>query len=191
MNYQEFEEAKIKCTSCFIGKYYNVVVPSDGCKTNPIVLIVGEAPGISEVEFLKPFVGKSGKLLRATLNQFGYRKSNSLITNVLPCRPESNEFPKDNSLVMSCVHQWLLKEIEITKPKFMLLIGATPTRFLLLLTGITNLRGKWVDYNGIPCMPTYHPSYVQRKEHMEEGKQIKEDFLSDIKMVAEKAGFIR
>jgi DNA polymerase len=62
---------------------------------------------------------------------------------------------------------------------------------LLLLTGITNLRGKWVDYNGIPCMPTYHPSYVQRKEHMEEGKQIKEDFISDIKTVAEKAGFIK
>jgi DNA polymerase len=195
MNYRSFEEAKIKCRDCLIGKCYNVVVPSDGCKTNPIVLIIGEAPGSDEISLLRPFVGKSGKLLRYTLNQFGYRKSNSLISNTIPCRPENNKFPHDSELVEDCVKKWLKEEIELTNPHYILLIGATPLRYLIGLSGITKLRGQWLEYDPmnkkIPCMPTYHPSYVQRKEHMEDGKRIKEEFISDIKMVAEKAGFIK
>lgn len=190
MTYKDFEEAKLKCRSCSVGLTYNCAVPSDGCKVNPVVLIVGESPGSDELIFLKPFVGKAGKLLRSTLNKFGYRKNNSLITNTIPCHPENNKFPQDNSLVMSCVKKWLYKEIELTNPKLMLLVGAVPTKFLLAKTGITKLRGKWFEYNGIPCLPTYHPSYVLRKEYMEEGKQIKQDFISDIEMVAKRAGFI-
>ena len=190
MNYQEFEEAKLKCRACEVGNVYNCVVPSDGNKKNPTVLIAGEAPGADEVIALKPFVGKAGKLLRKTLNEFGYRKTNSLITNTIPCRPEDNQFPKDSKLVDNCVYDWLQKEIEITKPKYILLIGATPTKFLLSMSGITKLRGQWFEYRGIPCMPTYHPSFVLRKQYMAEGKEIQKNFAQDIKTVAEKAGFI-
>jgi len=189
MNYSSFEEAKLKCRACAIGKVYNCVVPSDGCKTSPIVLICGEAPGSEELEQLKPFVGKAGKLLRATLNKFGYNKGNSLITNTLPCRPENNKFPEDSKLVDMCVYDWLRQEIEITKPKYILLIGATPLKFILSQSGITRLRGKWFEYNGIPCMPTFHPSYVLRKQYMDEGEQIRNAFEDDIQCVADKAGF--
>ena len=190
-SYQEFEKAKLLCRKCSVGLVYNCVVPSDGNKINPIVLIIGECPGSEEVIKKLPFVGKAGKLLRKTLNEFGYRKTNSLISNTIPCRPEDNKFPSDSKLIDDCVYEWLREEIELSKPKYILLIGATPLKFLLGLTGITKLRGKWVNYKDIQCMPTYHPSYVLRKEHMEEGKQIKADFVSDIKEVAIRAGFIK
>lgn len=190
-SYSEFEDAKSKCSVCSVGKAYDCVVLSDGCKTNPKVLIIGEAPGSDEVDQGKPFVGKSGKLLRSTLNEFGFRKNNSLITNTIPCRPENNKFPSDSKIVDACVYDWLKEEIALTKPSCILLIGATPLKFLLSKQGITSLRGNWQDYRGIPCMPTYHPSYVLRKEYMEEGKKIKEDFISDIRTVAIKAGLIK
>lgn len=208
--YQAFEEAKLQCKNCTIGNAYNCVVPSDGCKSNPTVLIVGEAPGKDEVYFRKPFVGEAGKLLRSTLNQFGYNKNNSLITNTIPCRPQNNKFPIDVELVNNCVRSWLKREIEITKPQYMLLVGATPTKYLLGLTGITRLRGDWYNFpdadhpinaisgdevdttmNCILCMPTYHSSYVLRKQYMDIGKEIKECFINDIKSVAEKAGFLK
>ena len=190
LSYQDFEQNKLKCRECAVGKVYNCVVSSDGCKTNPKILVVGECPGSDEITLGKPFVGKSGKLLRATLNEFGYRKGNSLITNTIPCRPENNQFPKDSKMVDACVYQWLKEEILLTKPKYILLIGATPLKYLLGLNGITKLRGQWFEYNGIQTMPTYHPSYVLRKEYMEEGEQIKEDFRNDIKDTAIKAGFV-
>lgn len=187
MNYQEFEENKSKCRDCSVGLVYNCVVLSDGCKLNPQVIIIGEAPGAEEIINGKPFVGKAGKLLRSTLEKYGFNSSNSLITNTLPCRPENNKFPKDNNLVNDCVKKWLNKEIEITNPKYILLIGATPTKFLLNKIGITKLRGQWFEYNGIQCMPTYHPSFVLRKQYMAEGKTIRECFERDVMEVAQRA----
>jgi len=188
-DYQEFNLAKEKCRDCHIGQIYNRVVLSDGNIINPIVMIIGEAAGSSEIEIGKPFVGRAGKLLRSTLNQFGYNKKNSIITNTIPCRPKDNKFPHDEQLIKTCMDKWLLKEIEILKPKFLLLIGSVPTKYLLNLSGITSLRGKWFEYKSISCMPTYHPSYVLRKQYMQEGKEIEENFKNDIKEMAKKAGF--
>ena len=61
-NYLEFNNAKQKCRDCYVGKVYNCVVPSDGNKVNPKVLICGEAAGSNELEALKPFIGKAGQL---------------------------------------------------------------------------------------------------------------------------------
>ena len=189
-NYSDFEKEKLLCRACEVGRVYNVVVPSDGNKINPTVLIAGEAPGIDEIEQGKPFVGKCGKLLRETLATYGFNENNCLISNTLPCRPEKNKFPKDKHLVFSCVEKWLVKEIEIVKPKLILLVGSTPTNYLLRQVGITKLRGQWFEFKGVPCMPIYHPSYVQRKMYMKEGLQIKSDFCKDIENVAKRAGFI-
>lgn len=189
--YQRFEQSKLQCRDCHVGQVYNCVVPSDGNKVNPKVLICGEAPGSNELEALKPFVGKAGQLLRHTLNQFGFNETNSLITNTIPCRPEKNKFPTDTDIVNSCVHKWLWQEIILTNPQYIILVGATPTKYLLGLKGITKLRGQWYDLpdfdRPIKCMPIYHPSYVLRKQYMKEGNQIKEDFANDIKEVAKLA----
>lgn len=194
MQYQahkDFDQAKEQCRDCLIGKVYNRVVLADGNSVDPVVLIIGEAPGREEVEHGKPFIGKAGKLLRSTLNQFGFRRANSLITNTIPCRPEDNKFPKDDSIVKSCTEKWLYQEIRLTHPKYIMLVGATPLKFVLGMTGITKSRGNWYRFQDTEtlCMPIFHPSYVNRKEYMEEGKIIKKQFIEDIETVAKKAGF--
>lgn len=185
-NYQEFEECKLKCRDCEVGLVYDKVVASDGCKTNPVVMVIGEAPGRDEIDEGKPFVGKAGKLLRSTLSKYGYTADNHIISNTIPCRPEKNKFPKDKQMVMDCVKKWLINEIDILKPKYILLIGATPMKYLLNMIGITKLRGKTFYFQGVECMPTYHPSYVLRKQYMKEGDEIRKAFENDIKTVAEK-----
>ena len=196
--YEEFEAKKIACRDCSVGKVYDRVVGSDGNKISPVVMVIGECPGKDEVAEGKPFVGKAGKLLRPTLNEFGFRRKNALISNVIPCRPENNKFPTDNKLVHDCYSKWLCEEILLTKTKYLLLLGAKPLKFLIGEVGITKVRGKWFNLsfenhngNAIKGLPTFHPSYVQRKEHMDEGKVIKEQFRNDIKEVATKAGFIK
>ena len=66
--------------------------------------------------------------------------------------------------------------------------------FLLHEQGITKKRGIWFDKvfgdHKVKIMPTFHPSYVLRKEYMEEGKFIKDNFRKDIKNVAVEAGFV-
>ena len=192
-SYEEFNVAKSRCNICSIGKVYNTVVCSDGCKSNPLVLVIGEAAGSEEVEQGKPFIGKAGKLLRPILNEFGFRKSNTLISNVIPCRPKDNQFPKDDELVKACFEKWLKNEILITNPKYLLLVGSQPLKFILGHEGITRIRGDWYNFSLedriIETMPTYHPSFVLRKMYMDDGKKIMGQFRDDIKEVARKAGF--
>lgn len=198
--YDDFDQSKIKCRSCDLGKVYDRVISSDGNQKDPVVLIVGEAPGADEIREGRPFVGRSGKLLRSTLNKYGFRKSNSLITNTIPCRPENNKFPSDQDLVISCMSKWLRNEIALVSPKYMLLIGGIPLFYLLAQKGITRLRGKWMVLPSyvvqqtdrtIECLATFHPSYVLRKLNMTDGQTVLDSFEQDVATVAEKARFSR
>ena len=46
-------------------------------------------------------------------------------------------------------------------------MGRVATQNLLQTTlGIGQLRGKFTEYNGIPCMATYHPSALLRNQEL-------------------------
>jgi DNA polymerase I-like protein with 3'-5' exonuclease and polymerase domains len=68
----------------------NPKVPSFGPQPARI-LIVGEAPGASEVEEGKPFVGSSGYELTKMLQEAGILRSEVRITNVCKYRPPQNK----------------------------------------------------------------------------------------------------
>lgn len=186
--YESFEQAKVACRECPIGPIYDCVVPSYGNKKNPKVMIIGEAPGREEVQQLQPFVGKSGKLLREVLNKFGFRTENAIISNTIPCRPKDNKFPTDNSIVTSCTNKWLFTEISILKPRLLLLIGAKPLYFVAERSGITKSRGTIMTRNisgmSIKMLATYHPSYVLRKQYMNDGDEIRKAFEADIELAS-------
>ena len=195
-NYEEFEQAKIACRDCEIGLAYNRVVPSLGNKVDPTVIVIGECAGREEVEYGEPFIGKCGKLLRKHLNEYGFRRENTIITNTIPCRPLNNQFPTDTKLVSHCVDQWLAKEIEILRPRFILIVGGKALKNVMGIDGITKNRGSWMTYPKIwepsleiGVMATFHPSYVLRKEHMAEGPGVLESFKVDIATVSKAAGF--
>lgn len=193
-SYRQFDDAKIHCRECHVGHVYDHVVCSDGCFGRPRVVVCGEAPGADEVVEGRPFVGAAGKVLRPVMNEFGFRKSNATITNVIPCRPERNQFPDDDDLVRRCMAMWLCEELRILDPDLLLVLGATPLKFLLMASGITAIRGRWCRlpnwHREVWAMPTYHPAFVLRKSKMQGGDEILAQFRSDIKAVAVRAGFV-
>jgi uracil-DNA glycosylase len=196
--YTDFNTSKEKCRQCPVGLIYNRVVCSVGNTTNPIYMIVGEAPGRDEVEKGQPFVGKAGQLLREMLIKYGLTKKNTLITNTIPCRPENNIFPNDPELIAKCMNMWLLEEIQLAKPKCILCVGATPMKYVLgIRDAITRVRGKVFEslspqhppgsdefsnkYNiNAKAIATFHPSYIIRNGNTELGTILKQQFESDI-----------
>ena len=144
--------------------------------------------GKDEVDIGMPFIGKAGKLLRSTIKEFGFNDNNCLITNTIPCRPLENKFPEDKSLVINCKNMWLKEEIKLLNPDFIVLIGAKPLKFLLDIDGITKERGKIhikkLNNKIVKLMAIFHPSYVLRKQYMEEGKEIMDCFRYDIEKVS-------
>ena len=134
------------------------------------LMIIGEAPGAKEEEIGMPFVGRSGKLLDQLLENVGIdSKSGVYFCNVVKCRPPKNRRPTQKEINEGM--PWLRQQIYLVNPKFILAAGATAINSILgIKGGISNIRGKWFDWEGRLVMPIFHPSYLLRNPSKIEGK---------------------
>ena len=172
------------CNSCILRSGCSQVITAIGQKNNPALLIIGEAPNQEEDAMGISLEGRTGQVLREAIKETGIlNKSNTLISNVIKCRPPKNKFPKDESPSI-CTSLWLFKEIEEANPKRMLLLGSNALKYVAGLKGITAHRGQWLKVRGIRTMATFHPSYVLRCDS--DGKMIiRQTFEEDMLDVAE------
>ena len=91
------------------------------------------------------------------------------ISNIVKCRPPSNRKPLTNE-VKECM-PWLNKQIELVKPKVIVLAGSTAVQsYLNIDEPISKLRGEWIVKDNIKYMPIFHPSYLLRNPSKEKGK---------------------
>lgn len=177
------------CIKCeHLAKSRKNVVFGVGDITSP-VMFVGEAPGMDEDIKGEPFVGRAGQLLTKIIQTMGYDRDTVYIANILKCRPDTpgqrhgNRKPTPEE--MDTCKPYLLKQIEIIQPKVIVALGATAVQGLLQTSeGINKLRGTWQEFNGIPVMPTFHPSYLLRYGDKPTKRKVWEDMLS----VLEKLG---
>ncbi len=138
------------------------------CDGNPAanVMIIGEAPGREEDRAGRPFVGRAGQLLDRMLEAIAMGRvaddpaRSVYITNVMPWRPPSNRTPDAAEIAMML--PFLERHIALADPDIIVLMGNTPCQALLGRTGITRMRGQWVDVLGKPCLPMFHPAYLLR-----------------------------
>ncbi|KGG03462.1 phage SPO1 DNA polymerasee-related protein [Prochlorococcus marinus str. MIT 9321] len=126
------------------------------------LLIIGEAPGAQEDLEGKPYVGKSGKLLNELLTKAGIDYVKDVyFCNVIKCRPPNNRKPTTREI--NTHKPWLLQQIKLVDPKFILLTGSTAMRAILEVKDpISNLRGQWIKKDGREIMVIFHPSYLLR-----------------------------
>ncbi len=146
------------------------------------LMFVGEAPGADEDTEGEPFVGKAGQLLTKIIQAMGFTRDEVYIANVLKCRPDmpvglsGNRKPKPEEMA-TCL-PWQEKQIELIRPKTMVALGATALEGLLgATTPVSKMRGKWLDFKGIPVMATYHPAYLLRNQSVTEKRKVWEDML--------------
>src|SRR4051812_30976202 len=63
------------------------------------LMFIGEAPGAGEDALGRPFIGRSGKLLRHAIAQANIYNRPYILTNTLACRPPDNRDPLPNELI--------------------------------------------------------------------------------------------
>lgn len=144
-----------RCKLCETAQYVCLLGYGN---TSSDVMIVGEAPGEREDDSGRPFVGRSGKLLRRILEEHGFTDETVFITNAVSCRPPGNRTPKASE-IKRCKY-WLDYQMEVVKPRYVLLLGNIPLQSTIGVKGITNYRGKPVEVEGIIYFPTFHPASV-------------------------------
>jgi len=140
------------------------VVPGQGNPDSPDVMFIGEAPGEEEDRQGLAFVGAAGQFLTKMIEAMGYTREQVFIANICKCRPPRNRVP-DAVEMQKCL-PFLREQIRVIRPKTIVLLGGTAIKGILnSQMGVTRIQGTWTSYEGIPVMPTYHPSYIIRFEN--------------------------
>jgi uracil-DNA glycosylase family 4 len=149
------------CNECPFKASNTYVPPTVDGKAK--YLFVGEAPGATEVRKGKPFVGNSGRLLDAVLEEQNLNRSDAALTNVCLCRPKGNATPPATAI--EACRPALEATIAEARPEVVMAMGNTAasamlgrtTKILTDRVGPPKSVGK--DYKVIP---TVHPAAVLR-----------------------------
>lgn len=159
-DFRSFRTEVLDCRKCGLCSTRTQVVFGTGPASTPM-MFVGEAPGEDEDRRGEPFVGRAGQLLTSTLQKFGVERRQVFIANILKCRPPGNRTPAPDE--MAACMPWLQRQIAVVKPKLICGLGNIAVQTLLVTkTGITKLRGKLTEAQGVPFFPTFHPAYILR-----------------------------
>jgi len=148
------------CTKCPLYSTATNPVPGEG-NPHAKLMCVGEAPGATEDETGRPFVGAAGQLLTKILAAIDLPREQVYICNVLKHRPPGNRNPLPQE-VTAC-SPYLIRQIELIRPKVILALGTFAAQTLLdTKTSIGKLRGQVHRYYGVPLVVTYHPAALLR-----------------------------
>jgi len=166
------------CVRCPLHETRTKIVFGEGNPSADLIFI-GEGPGADEDRQGRPFVGRAGQLLTKMINAMTLDRNDVYIANMVKCRPPRNRNP--NGLEIETCFPFLEAQIESIGPRIIVSLGKVATgRLLETNDPISKLRGKLHDRNGIPVMPTYHPSFLLRNES---DRRWKAETWSDLKQV--------
>ena len=169
----DLKEQMQDCASCDLCNERTQVVFGSG-STNPLIMIVGEAPGEEEDAQGVPFVGKAGEKLNKMLQYAGVDRNETYITNAVLCRPPNNRNPRGEELD-AC--KWRLDlQIALLKPKLIILLGRIAMQQMKgesvkgaltqFFTENVKQDDGWLKYkikeHEARVLVTYHPSYHLR-----------------------------
>ncbi len=175
---ESLHKQALECHLCELSKSREKVVFGEG-SINANLMFVGDTPSNSDDSSGKVFTGRSGELLTKMIeNVLGVTRADVYITNVLKCRAKDIQTPSP-AHTHTC-HPYLLKQIELIKPKIIVALGTTAYHYL---TGddseIIKVRGSLHKQDAYTVIPTYHPNYLLRNP------SAKKDVFDDLKKIKE------
>jgi len=142
------------CELCKVNKT-GLAVPGEG-SPNAKVVFVGEAPGKEEAKTGRPFVGRSGKVLRSLIAALGYKEEDVFITSPVKRLPV-HVTPTEEEIDHGRTH--LDAQLAIIKPKVVVMLGRVAGVALLKQNfSIGRDHGTIIEKEGRTYFLTYHPA---------------------------------
>jgi uracil-DNA glycosylase len=187
-------EAAAGCRGCHLYAPATQTVFGEGPKRAELML-VGEIPGDREDRAGRVFVGPAGRELDNALQAVGIARPDTYITNVVKHfkfeergKRRIHQRPK-KAEVDACM-PWLRAELDVVKPKALVLLGATAGK-ALLGSGfrLSEARGRPIESDLAPFVTaTIHPSAILRARDDAARHAERRAFTEDLRAVAEVMG---
>jgi uracil-DNA glycosylase len=158
---------------------------------NPVmspVMVVGQAPGVKEIELRRPFAWSAGKTLFGWFSQIGLAepefRQRVYMTAVCRCFPgkarSGDRIPTAREIA-NCA-AWLQRELDLLQPELIVPLGRLAIRQFVPASVLTDVVGqRWpFDLRGrcTDVIPLPHPSGASTWHRTEPGKSLLHRALS-------------
>jgi DNA polymerase len=131
------------------------------------IVFIGEAPGKSEDEQGKPFVGAAGRFLNEMLEGIGLKREDIYITNIVKYRPPNNRDPWPDE--KKAFLPYLQAQLEVIQPKIVATLGRHSMNCFLPDLQISQVHGEpkriklqMKEHSGdvleVVILPLFHPA---------------------------------
>lgn len=158
------------CAQCKIGKS-GKAVPGEG-SSDAHVVFIGEAPGKQEALTGRPFIGRSGVLLRTLIQDIGLIESEVFITSPVKYLPDKGT-PTSDDIAHGRIH--LMEQLSIINPRMIVLLGRVAAEGVLQKKiAVMSTRGTVITQGDKQYFLTIHPAAAVRFQKFK--KHISEDF---------------
>ena len=130
------------------------------------IMVIGDAPEADDDRSGEAFSGRPGVLLDAMMKAIGLERDKLVLTTSIPWRPPGNRAATVQELEVCA--PFLLRQVELVKPRFILALGALPAQLLVGRSeSMLKLRGQWFDVDSgghrVKMMATLPPAYLLRQ----------------------------
>ena len=134
------------------------------------LMFIGEAPGATEAEQGRPFVGKAGKQLDGLLAAAGIERDAVFVTNAVKYRPTKNGGRANrtpSTAEIKAALPSLAAELAAAAPRVTATLGNTPLRAMYLMAGarprtVGEVHGRpltlTIGGKEYTVFPLYHPA---------------------------------
>ena len=189
-SWEALEQMLPFCKGCAFSACGRLAPLLEGGSRQASVMFVGDYPSQEDDENGAIFSGKTGELLDKILAAMGLARNGETpdkavyLANLMKCRrpADRNAMPAEAQVCLA----YLKRQINLVKPRVIVLLGGIATRFVLGIDSLNEARGIWQKYGDIPVMPTYHPLFLIRMERNQEAlKDVKRKMWNDMKAVME------
>jgi uracil-DNA glycosylase family protein len=158
------------------------------------MMLVGEQPGDQEDRQGKPFVGPAGRVLDQALDEAGIDRRRVYLTNAVKHfrwtrQGKRRLHEKPNAAQIRACRPWLEAEIEVVKPRLIVLLGATAAQAVMgPAFRVSKQRGEVLESPfGVPVVATVHPSSILRAIDAEARDAAMSSFIADLMVAARNA----
>ena len=158
------------CRLCQEHGYIPVAHPLVSGRASDRVFIIGQAPGHRSVANDVPFSGPGGRILQKWLEQAGfppgYLHRHTYLSSLTHCDPGKNPRGdgdrRPSPAEVALCRQHLAAELQLVRPKVVLLIGTMAIEAFLGKGRLEEIIGTYQERAGVLFLPLPHPSGVSR-----------------------------
>jgi uracil-DNA glycosylase family protein len=155
------------------------------------LLLVGEQPGDQEDKAGEPFVGPAGRILQRALTDAGLNREDVYLTNAVKhfkwtAKGKRRIHERPSARETAACKPWLSAELAAVDPAVVVVLGATAGQALFgARFRVGTARGRVLDVDGRPAIPTIHPSAVLRVRDPSDRDEQYAGLVADLRRAAE------